>query len=106
METSRFTEIDEAFTCTVCGADIPPLGYTSRDHCNKCLCSLHVDINPGDRQSNCGGILEPVGAEYAKNAKKGVKILYKCRKCGDKKKNIAAKDDDNEVILKLFGNPV
>ena len=102
QEFSRFTEIDEPFVCSVCGAQVPPLGYTSRDHCNVCLCSLHVDINPGDRQNDCGGVLEPIGAE---NAKKGVKILYKCRKCGDKKKNIAAKDDDNEKIIKLFSNP-
>ncbi|MCL2637668.1 MAG: RNHCP domain-containing protein [Oscillospiraceae bacterium] len=103
IESSRFTVIDEAFDCSVCGAEIQPLGYTARDHCNKCLCSLHLDDNPGDRLSNCGGVLEPVGAEQGK---KGVKIIYKCKKCGMKKKNIAAKDDDNEMIIKLFGNPI
>jgi hypothetical protein len=99
IESSRFTVIDEPFICEVCGQKIPPLGYTARDHCSKCLCSLHLDENPGDRASDCGGVLEPVGAEQGK---KGVKILYKCKKCGMKKKNIAAKDDDNEMIIKLF----
>jgi len=103
IESSRFTMIDENFMCLVCGAEVAPLGYTARDHCNKCLCSLHVDENPGDRASDCGGVLLPVGAEQGK---KGVKILYKCKKCGMKKKNIAAKDDDSEMILKLFSNPV
>jgi DNA-directed RNA polymerase subunit RPC12/RpoP len=103
LEDSRFTVIDEAFVCAVCGAEIPPLGYTARDHCNACLCSLHVDINPGDRRSNCGGVLEPVGAEQGK---KGVKLIYKCKKCGAKKKNIAAKDDDEEKIIELFSNPL
>jgi hypothetical protein len=102
LESSRFTVIDEPFECAVCGAEIPPLGYTARDHCNKCLRSLHLDENPGDRASNCGGVLEPIGAEQGK---KGVKILYKCKKCGLKKKNIAAKDDDNEMIIELFGKP-
>jgi DNA-directed RNA polymerase subunit RPC12/RpoP len=102
LKSARFTVIDEAFTCTVCGAEITPLGYTARNHCNKCLCSLHLDVNPGDRLSNCGGVLEPVGAEQGK---KGVKILYRCAICGMKKKNIAAKDDDNEIIIKLFANP-
>jgi len=103
LETSRFTVIDEAFTCTVCGAEIEPLRYTARDHCNKCLCSLHLDNNPGDRQNDCGGVLEPVGAEQGK---KGVKIIYRCKKCKLFKKNIAAKDDDNEKIIKLFSKPL
>ncbi|MDR2532600.1 MAG: RNHCP domain-containing protein [Oscillospiraceae bacterium] len=103
LKPSRFTVIDEPFRCAVCGAETPPLGYTARDHCNKCLCSLHLDENPGDRLSNCGGVLEPVGAEQGK---KGFKIIYKCKKCGVTKKNIAAKDDDNEIIIRLFGNPV
>ncbi|MCL1823031.1 MAG: RNHCP domain-containing protein [Oscillospiraceae bacterium] len=103
LKSSRFTVIDEPFTCLVCGAEIPALEYTARDHCNQCLFSLHADENPGDRQSGCGGLLEPVGAEQGK---KGVKIIYKCRKCGKRKKNIAAKDDDIEMIIKLFGNPV
>jgi hypothetical protein len=99
LKNSRFTVIDEAFVCAVCSAEIAPLGYTARDHCSKCLCSLHVDENPGDRASDCGGVLLPVGAEQGK---KGVKILYKCKKCGMKKKNIAAKDDDKEMIIELF----
>jgi hypothetical protein len=103
METSRFTVIDEPFTCAVCGAVTPALGYTARDHCRVCLCSLHVDVNPGDRQSDCGGVLEPVGAEQGR---KGYKIIYKCRKCRAKKKNVAAKDDNEELIIKLFGNPI
>ncbi|MCL2108267.1 MAG: RNHCP domain-containing protein [Oscillospiraceae bacterium] len=103
MKLSRFTEIDEPFVCLVCGAEVAPLGYTSRDHCNRCLCSLHVDVNPGDRQATCGGVLRPVGVE---NAKKGVKILYKCERCGMRRKNIAAKDDDGEMILGLWGLPV
>ncbi|MDR2558869.1 MAG: RNHCP domain-containing protein [Oscillospiraceae bacterium] len=103
LESSRFTVLDEQFKCSVCGAEIMPLGYTSRDHCSKCLCSIHLDINPGDRQSNCGGVLEPIGAEQGR---KGAKIIYKCKKCGMKKKNIAAKDDDNEMIIKLFGTPL
>ena len=103
LKSSLFTVIDEPFNCIVCGAEIPPLGYTARDHCKKCLCSVHVDVNPGDRQSNCGGILQPIGAEQGK---KGIKIIYKCRKCGIKKKNTAAKDDDEDIIIKIFSNPL
>jgi len=103
IKSSRFTVIDEPFVCAVCGAEVPLLGYTARDHCNVCLCSLHVDVNPGDRASECGGVLEPVGVEQGK---KGLRIVYKCRKCNAKKKNIAAKDDDEEKLFGLAGEPV
>ncbi|MCL2019800.1 MAG: RNHCP domain-containing protein [Oscillospiraceae bacterium] len=103
MQSSRFTVIDEAFVCSVCGIQVPPLGYTARDHCNRCLCSVHLDNNPGDRENDCGGVLEAISAEQGK---KGVKIIYKCRKCGAIKKNVAARDDNNDMIIELFGNPL
>ncbi len=77
---SRFTKINEAFLCAHCGFDVPPSGGTCRDHCPKCLFSLHVDENPGDRAANCGGVLKPVG--YQSHPKKGYMILYVCEKCG------------------------
>ena len=94
----KFTVIDESFVCSVCGANVPVLGYTARDHCRVCLCSLHLDNNPGDRQSECGGILRPVGVE---RKKKGLQILYKCDKCKTIKKNVAAEDDDYDSIIAL-----
>ena len=100
----KFTVIDEGFTCIVCSAQVPPLGYTSRNHCRECLCSLHLDNNPGDRQSDCGadgtaaGVLRPVGIE---RSKKGMQIIHRCDKCGEIRKNIAADDDDYDVIVKL-----
>ena len=94
----KFTVIDEGFTCTVCGAEVPPLGYTSRNHCNRCLCSLHLDKNPGDRLADCGGVMRPVGIE---RNKKGLQIVHKCDKCGESKKNIAADDDDYDKIVEV-----
>ena len=35
-------------------------GSDHRNHCPNCLSSLHVDEEPGDRASDCGGIMEPV----------------------------------------------
>ena len=75
-----FIEIDEPFKCEVCGEDVLPLGYTCRDHCPKCLCSKHVDKEPGDRAEECRGVLRPIGLEN--NPKKGYIIIYKCDKCG------------------------
>ena len=98
MEDKKFKMIDEEFICVNCGNFVEKLNYTARDHCPKCLCSLHVDINPGDRSADCGGTLRPIGIE---KFKKGYKILYKCEKCGVLKKNIASIDDDMDLIIKL-----
>ena len=46
MEQKRFTKNDDTFICKNCGLEVKPLGYSSRNHCPRCLCSLHVDINP------------------------------------------------------------
>ena len=53
----------DSFTCKVCGRLCTPenAGSGHRNHCPNCLSSLHVDIEPGDRESDCGGIMEPIG---------------------------------------------
>ncbi len=94
----KFNELDEGFICLNCGEKIDKLGYTSRDHCPKCLFSLHVDINPGDRLNPCKGLLEPIGIEKFKDT---YKIIYKCRKCGEMHKNIIANDDDMNEIIRI-----
>ena len=55
----RFTRTIENFTCGICGTEVKGSGYT--DHCPKCLWSEHVDIFPGDRKAECGGLMEPIG---------------------------------------------
>ena len=54
----RFSKCVEDFTCEECGSPIEGNGYTN--HCPNCLYSKHVDINPGDRKSTCGGIMAPI----------------------------------------------
>ena len=99
MEQKLFKKNDSGFICKNCGYDVPPLKYTSRNHCPKCLCSLHLDINPGDRQNECQGIMDAVFAET--DAKRGFVITHKCRKCGELHRNKAADDDDISLIIKL-----
>lgn len=52
----------DSFICKVCGRLVVSAGAGSdhRNHCPNCLSSLHVDIEPGDRESDCGGVMEPV----------------------------------------------
>lgn len=94
----QFTMRDEDFICENCGQPVTALKYTARDHCPHCLYSKHVDIMPGDRANSCTGLLKPIGIEKFKDT---FKIIYKCQKCGELHKNIMAKDDDMDLIIKL-----
>ncbi|MCM1370838.1 MAG: RNHCP domain-containing protein [Clostridium sp.] len=93
-----FTSNDNEFICEVCQKKVPKLNYSSRDHCNNCLYSKHVDIMPGDRMNKCRGVLKPIGIEKFKNT---FKIIYKCEKCGEIHKNIIANDDSMDKIIEL-----
>ena len=104
MDEKRFRKNDSGFICANCGAVVEPLGYTSRNHCPKCLCSLHVDVNPGDRAAGCGGIMRPIRVET--DAKRGYVIVHKCEKCGHISRNKAAHNapvqpDDIEMLIEL-----
>lgn len=97
---------DEAFVCAHCGADVPPHGRTARDHCPRCLRSLHVDVVPGDRAAGCGGLLDP----FALERRDGVlRLRYRCRRCGAEKVNRALLDgelpDDWEQIVRVGAEP-
>ena len=98
----QFAKRDEEFICKNCGNKVGKLGYTSRDHCPNCLCSIHIDKMPGDRQETCQGILKRIQVEL--DSKKGFVIIYKCNKCGCIRKNKSAIDDNNELLIKLTVN--
>ena len=100
MDAKRFQMIDEGFVCQVCGMKVEPLNYTARDHCPNCLCSIHVDDNPGDRLCKCFGILKPIGIEKGK--KDDLKIIYRCSLCGMIKKNKMARDDNFDLVLEIM----
>jgi len=95
---ANFTVIDEEFICENCGAKVDKLGYSCRNHCPYCLYSKHVDINPGDREEECHGDLEPIGLEIGK---KGYVIVFRCKKCGAIRRNKAAEDDNMELLIEL-----
>ena len=94
----NFSKLDEEFICENCNKSVNKLNYTSRDHCPYCLYSKHVDVNPGDRNNECKGLLEPIEIEKFKDT---YKIIYKCKKCKELHKNIMANDDDMNLIIEL-----
>lgn len=99
MQEKRFTKNDAGFVCEHCGAEVGPLGYTSRDHCPHCLYSKHVDVLPGDRANSCRGPLRPVQA--LPDARHGFVICYRCETCGEERRNRAAADDDTDLLIRL-----
>jgi len=100
VDLKKFKMLDENFICFVCKKEVSKLNYTARDHCPYCLCSKHVDINPGDRACNCHGVLRPLDIEKSK--KDTFKIIYKCDVCGMIKKNKAATDDNLDLIINIM----
>ena len=100
MDTKKFQRTKEDFICERCEFFVRGSGYTN--HCPRCLWSKHVDVNPGDRQAMCQGLMEPVSVEF-----KGGEyiILHRCVSCGFEKRNKTTKDDNFDAILKLSSRP-
>jgi rubrerythrin len=92
----KFQRKKENFVCESCGAEVTGDGYTN--HCPICLCSKHVDINPGDRASDCKGLMEPIALE---NKDGEQVIVHRCVVCGYKKKNKTSKEDSFEELLNI-----
>lgn len=99
LQTKRFIQNDSGFICENCGREVPPLGYSSRNHCPFCLYSKHVDVNPGDRACKCGGVMKP--HEVRIDARKGFVITHKCVVCGATRNNRSQADDDTDLLIRL-----
>jgi hypothetical protein len=92
----KFQRRIEDFTCEHCGHQVKGSGFTN--HCPACLWSKHVDINPGDREELCHGLMEPVGVERQKD---GYRIHFRCTLCGLERWNKSAPEDDFEALLRI-----
>ena len=97
---------NEVFTCRVCGRTVVPAGAGSdhRNHCPNCLTSLHVDNEPGDRQSECGGIMDAIALWIRKNGE--CAVIHRCRRCGALSSNRTAADDNPMKIISIALKPL
>lgn len=91
--SAKFTRTIENFTCEHCGAGVVGNGYTN--HCPTCLWSKHVDVQPGDRNANCGGMMKPLRVEGIVDR---YVIVLKCEKCGVERKNKTVPEDMEAVV--------
>ena len=94
--SSSFKKVKEDFICEHCGIFVIGNGFTN--HCPICLWSKHVDINPGDRVEDCGGMMKPIGA-----IKKGEDyiILHQCQKCGFERNQKLKNADNFNALLDI-----
>ena len=97
---------NESFTCRVCGRLVVPEGSGTghRNHCPYCLASRHLDVEPGDRAANCGGVMEPVAVWVRKNGEWA--LIHRCRICGALSSNCIAADDNPLKLMSLAVKPV
>jgi len=102
----RHTACTESFTCKVCGTFVVPDGAGSqhRNHCPKCLSSVHVDSEPGDRASLCNGIMDPVSIWVRKDGEWA--IVHRCRLCGNFSSNRIAADDNPIMLMSIAVRPL
>lgn len=94
--SSKFKKLKEDFTCEHCSAAVKGTGYTN--HCPICLWSKHVDINPGDREATCGGMMQPVRVETERGEHM---LVHRCIKCGYEKRNRVSPEDDFNAVLAI-----
>ena len=97
MGNQSFQKKKEDFVCLACGVTVAGDGYTN--HCPSCLASRHVDVFPGDREADCGGLMDPV-AYSVKNGEE--RILHRCVLCGHEKENRVHEADDRDAVLALI----
>lgn len=96
MQTKKFQKKIEDFICERCSEEIRGNGFT--DHCHNCLWSKHVDVNPGDRASVCGGLMRPTGIKIKGENKI---IEYLCEKCGYEHRVKATGNDNLGKIIEI-----
>lgn len=90
-----------AFICKNCGFEVKENdNFKGRNHCPKCLFSLHLDIFPNDNANSCHGLMQPVGT--LENEDKELLILHKCLQCGKTSRAKAAFDDSYDKILEIL----
>ncbi len=102
----RNNTCNESFVCKVCGCLVTPerAGSQHRNHCPNCLSSIHVDEEPGDRASECKGVMKPVGVWVRGGGEWA--IIHRCRCCGTFHSNRVAADDNPVKLMSIALKPL
>ena len=100
------TNDTKPFICAVCKQTVSAEGSGTqhRNHCPRCLSSVHLDVVPGDRASGCGGIMDAIAVWVRKDGEWA--IVHRCRDCGALSSNRIAADDNEYKLLSLAVKPL
>lgn len=98
-QTKQFQRNIENFVCEECDHMVVGDGYSN--HCPNCLVSKHVDVHPGDRAAECGGIMDVIDIFFNHGR---LNFRHKCRECGHEKNNKAHKEDNIDAITSFMKN--
>ncbi|MCL2495614.1 MAG: RNHCP domain-containing protein [Oscillospiraceae bacterium] len=107
MRNHQNTPSEEPFTCKACGAHVSPedAGTRHRNHCPRCLCSVHLDEDiPGDRAAVCGGVMEPIAVWVRKNGEWA--LIHRCKRCDALSSNRIAADDNPLLLMSIAVKPL
>ena len=89
----------DSFTCRQCGRLVVSAGAGSGHRT-----SLHLDIEPGDREADCGGLMEPI-AVWIRNRGEWA-VIHRCRRCGRLSSNRVAADDTPMKLMSIAMKPL
>ena len=106
MKQHFYNDRIKSFTCINCGAlnTLDNAGTHNRNHCRKCLASIHLDNEPGDRASGCHGIMDAIGVWVRKDNEWA--IIHRCRICGELDSNRIAADDNPTLLMSIAVKPL
>jgi len=96
------------FRCSHCHMWVvinPYIGTANRNHCNICLWSRHVDIQKGDRLSECRGGMRPIclTLKHEGFGRVGeLMLVHECCSCGKLSINRIARDDFEDEVMHIF----
>jgi hypothetical protein len=96
-----------SFRCRSCGLDVPAdaPGTAHRNHCPNCLWSRHFDDDvPGDRDSSCGALMEPIAITVRGDGE--WVLVHRCYACDELGLNRTAADDNPLLLLRLAVKPL
>ena len=63
-----------------------------------------MDIEPGDRASDCGSLMEPIAVWV--RGKGEWAIVHRCKRCGDLSSNRVAADDNPMKLMSIALKPL
>ena len=96
-----------SFRCGHCHLDVSldAPGTAHRNHCPTCLWSRHLDDDtPGDRDAECGSLMEPIGITVRGDGE--WVVVHRCAGCDEIHLNRTAGDDNPLVLFRLAVLPL